>query len=595
MDAKEISRMLSRDAERVCLHLLPHGKRTGRDFVTGDINDNKGDSLKVCLEGSKAGIWADFAGDDKGDLIDLWRLTRRVSLRDALGQIREYLGIQEAPFKDKTTKVFSKPIKTPCRVPQGPVFEYLTGTRKLSNETLKAFQIGESGEDIVFPSKSPNGDLLAIKWMGINRVGGKKQIKTSKDTQPCLFGWQAMSLDARQVFITEGEIDAMSLHQYGLPALSVPFGAGNHQWIEYEWDNLAQFDTVYIAFDQDDPGQKGAVEAAQRLGLHRCKLVELPAKDANLCLQENISRDLLDAFIKEAHSIDPIELKSASVYVDDVIKAFYPPDGGMEGLAPPWDKAANQIRFRYDELSIWTGISGHGKSQVLGHVMLDVMKQGERVCIASMEMRPALLLRRLTRQATTTKTPTEAYIRDVHDWFNDKLWLFNVLGEAKADRIIEVFTYARKRYGVTTFVVDSLMKCGIPDDDYRGQKAFIESLCDFKNQYNCHIHLVAHSRKGESERLPPGKLDIKGSGTITDLADNVFTIWRDKSQDELKPEERDTDKPNARLTCSKQRNGEWEGSVWLWFDPNSCQYLEGHKAIAKYYVDLKKGDKYDRA
>jgi hypothetical protein len=34
------------------------------------------------------------------------------------------------------------------------------------------------------------------------------------------------------VAITEGEIDAMTLHQVGIPALSVNAGAGNHQWIE---------------------------------------------------------------------------------------------------------------------------------------------------------------------------------------------------------------------------------------------------------------------------------------------------------------------------------------------------------------------------
>lgn len=582
MDAREISQMLARDAERVCFHLLPSGKRVGREFIAGDVYGGHGDSLKVHLEGTKAGVWADFASDDKGDLLDLWRLSRRVSLPEALKEARAYLGVQEPSFHPKAIKNYTRPTKPDCRAPQGGVFEYLTEVRKLTPETIQTFQLGATDAEIVFASKNPAGELVALKWLGVHRPDGKKQIRTSKDTQPCLFGWQTMGPNSRQVFITEGELDAMSLHQYGFPALSVPFGAGNHAWVEYEWENLERFDTIYLTFDQDEPGQKGALEVAQRLGLHRCKVLELPAKDANQCLQEGVSRELLEAFIQEARTLDPAELKSASVYVNAVIEAFYPTDTTKEGLLPPWPTVHNKIRFRPDELSIWTGINGHGKSQMLGHAMLDVMRQSERVCIASMEIKPARLLYRLTRQATTTKTPTEAYIRAVHEWFGDRLWLFDVVGNAKADRILEVFAYARKRYGITTFVIDSLMKCGIPDDDYRGQKAFVESLCDFKNQYNCHVHLVAHSRKGEGETNAPGKMDVKGSGTITDLADNVFSVWRNKAKEDSPTP--NTAEPDAKLKCSKQRNGEWEGTAALWFDRASWQYLDENQNQARSYV-----------
>lgn len=117
------------------------------------------------------------------------------------------------------------------------------------------------------------------------------------------------------------------------------------------------------------------------------------------------------------------------------------------------------------------------------------------------------------------------------------------------------------------FLIDSLLKCSLADDDYNGQKTFIEQLCDFKNEYACHVHVVAHPRKGCDENNVPGKLDIKGTGSITDLADNCFTIWRNK------------DKTNANEAdciwqCHKQRNGEWEDKFAFWFDQKSFQYLE---------------------
>ncbi|OGO94414.1 MAG: hypothetical protein A3F10_02720 [Coxiella sp. RIFCSPHIGHO2_12_FULL_42_15] len=67
-------------------------------------------------------------------------------------------------------------------------------------------------------------------------------------------------------------------------------------------------------------------------------------------------------------------------------------------------------------------------------------------------------------------------------------------------------------------------------------------------------------------------MDIKGTGSITDLADNVFTVWRNKNKE---PSE-----PDAILQCDKQRNGEWEGKISLWFDSVSLHYLETAQSIS---------------
>ncbi|MBN0941860.1 toprim domain-containing protein, partial [Pseudomonas aeruginosa] len=89
------------------------------------------------------------------------------------------------------------------------------------------------------------------------------------DTEPCLFGWQAIPDGNREVTITEGEIDAMTAWQYGRPALSVPFGGGKdgkQRWIEYEFDNLQRFDVIYLCLDDDEPGHQATEEIVRRLG-----------------------------------------------------------------------------------------------------------------------------------------------------------------------------------------------------------------------------------------------------------------------------------------------------------------------------------------
>lgn len=204
---------------------------------------------------------------------------------------------------------------------------------------------------------------------------------------------------------------------------------------------------------------------------------------------------------------------------------------------------------------------------------------------------------RLTRQAAGLATPTEPYIRAIHEWYEDKLWLFDLVGTAKTDRLLDVFLYARQRYGIDVFVIDSFMKCGIDEEDFKAQKAFIEKICDFKNQHNCHVHIVVHPRKSNDESQVPGKLDCKGTGAITDLADNCFIVWRNKAKEEIvQMKSRGvalTLKQSDKLTefdciwrCDKQRNGEWEGKIALWFDRQSFQYFGNPVYKAKQYVEF---------
>ncbi len=589
MDIRELSEKLAQQAEAVASYLLPQGKRERHEWVCGSVAGEPGQSLKVHLTGGKAGIWKDFQAGHGGDLIDLWKQVRGVSLPDTLQEIRGYLGIRETTFHPMPRKQYTRPEK-PQNIPSDVVVKYLTKDRCLTVDTLKTFGVESDKRGYFLPSYR-GSELVCWKKIGIDLdEKGKKIIHTSGKTEKILFGWQALDSDTRWVVITEGELDAMTLHQYGIPALSVPFGAKNHQWVDSEYPHLDRFDTIYLCFDSDEAGQAGAVELVQRLGSHRVKLIDLPGvKDPNEAHQKGVSRSYFDCALEDSRSIDPEELRSAGDYFPDAMHdMFYPKPGTPQGFALPWMEAHDRIRIRHNELSIWTGINGHGKSQVLGHLMLHLMNQGERVCIASMEIKPERMLYRLVRQASTMRQPSPQYLDAIGEWFSDKLWVFDVVGTAKWEHILTVFEYARKRYGITQFVIDSMMKCGIAEDDYRTQKQFVEVLTDFKNATGAHVHLVAHSRKGDDESKPPGKLDVKGTGAITDLADNTFSVWRNKKKEIALENGGDImdlqGAPDGRLTCDKQRNGEWEGNLLLWFDRDSFQYLDSFANKPRRYV-----------
>jgi twinkle protein len=157
------------------------------------------------------------------------------------------------------------------------------------------------------------------------------------------------------------------------------------------------------------------------------------------------------------------------------------------------------------------------------------------------------------------------------------LWLYDQQGTVTTRQVCAVVRYCAKERGITHFFVDSLMKCVSGEDDYNGQKQFVDELTSIARDHGIHIHLVHHIRKPTDESHKPTKYDYKGSGAITDQVDNVISVWRNKAKEKKRDEDKQVDEkePDALLICDKQRNGEWEGSIGLWFDRASMQYVGG--------------------
>ncbi len=75
-----------------------------------------------------------------------------------------------------------------------------------------------------------------------------------------------------------------------------------------------------------------------------------------------------------------------------------------------------------------------------------------------------------------------------------------------------------------------------------------------------------------------------GASALTNLVDNVVLVHRNKAKENKSEEERDEKKePDARLVIAKQRHGEWEGRISLWFDKSSNQYLPWSGANKEWF------------
>jgi len=276
-----------------------------------------------------------------------------------------------------------------------------------------------------------------------------------------------------------------------------------------------------------------------------------------------------------------------SDFENEVLEYFKTRQNGILGDKLPFPDADQKIGFRRKEITVLAGVNGHGKSLILGQIALDIVNKGSKILMASLEMPPVSTLARMTRQATGSNIPNKHQINKFMKWKLDHFYLFNHVGSLETWQVISLCRYASIELGVTHVIIDSLTKCTKGETDYDGQKDFMNQLCEVAKEMNIHIFLVHHVRKGNDETETANKFDLKGSGSISDLVDNVMIISRNikkerETERNLLP---DNSEPDAALIISKQRHGDWNGTLGLWFDKKSQQFTESFQQSIINYLE----------
>lgn len=279
--------------------------------------------------------------------------------------------------------------------------------------------------------------------------------------------------------------------------------------------------------------------------------------------------------LQERQYIEP-----TSTFINEIKDRFA---GGYEikGDKLPWEKTHDKVGLRPGEVSIWAGVNGHGKSLVLGQVMLWIPRN-IKCLIASLEMKPAATLERMCRQSKGGSIPDAQYVEEFTEK-TDNMFIYDQTDTVEPNRILGMCYYAAEKLEINHIVLDSLMKCGISPEDYPRQKDFVDRLCWCAKTTDIHIHLVHHIRKSGSESERPDKFDIKGAGEITDLVDNVFIVHRNKRKERNAEIDNSDPKiakqPDQTLRIAKQRHGEWEGTFGLWFHRPSTQFINSPSSL----------------
>ena len=195
------------------------------------------------------------------------------------------------------------------------------------------------------------------------------------------------------------------------------------------------------------------------------------------------------------------------------------------------------IGFNPQELSIWSGSNGSGKSTVLSQIAIETVNQGFKVAIFSGELTADRVLDWISLQCAgkryTESTQYENYFKvqseardKIVKWLDEKLFIYNNDYGNDIATVLKAIIDCIRVHGVNEIIIDNMMSLDVSSiggERYEKQTALVITLGELAKQYNVHIHFVAHPRKAIGFLR---KTDISGTADITNAADNVFIVHR---------------------------------------------------------------------
>jgi twinkle protein len=367
---------------------------------------------------------------------------------------------------------------------------------------------------------------------------------TSSGSPPVFFGLQTVDPTEDHLIITEGEIDAMSWAQAGLKnAISLPAGAkAVDDRKGYLWNSRAYLERakrIIIASDADEPGQACAEELARRIGKAKCWQVQYPAgcKDANDVLVQHGPEALKEVFDK-AVPWPVAGLYGALHYSDQVFDLIA--RGEDRGVSTGLANLDEIYRIAPSKLSIFTGIPGSGKSELIDQIMVNLAEeQNWSFAICSFENRPADHLCKLLekRVRKPRKDMTEDEVTSGLSWANNHFSFIRQDDgqDCTIESILERARVAVLRYGCRGLVIDPYNYLQRSEDktETLWVSDMLTSVRQFAEGHGCHVWFVAHPQKLQrhgGEVPMPGGYDISGSAAWFAKADAGISVGRGQGE-----------------------------------------------------------------
>lgn len=380
------------------------------------------------------------------------------------------------------------------------------------------------------------------------RMQGKEFRWTGDMNEVQLYGQPLWSGGGRRVVVTEGEIDCLTISQLQgnrWPVVSIPSGA-NHasKAIRANLEFLESFEEVVLAFDMDEPGRKAAQECAALFTPGKCRIAALPRKDANDCLKDGLSKELLNC-LWEAKPYRPDGIINGK---DLYEKCKTPATAGLPTPFPALNDKTLGIRPK--ELWLFTAGSGIGKSTIVNEIAYHQHQTHNcALGVLALEESPDRNGRRylgihtdrplhLPGRDLTPEAYDAAYNATIGrgDW-----WIYEHFGSSDVDALCAKIRFLIVACEVRVVVLDhiSIIVSGL-DEVGESERKTIDRLMTKLRQLieetGATILAVVHLKRPEkgkswNEGRAVSLTDLRGSGSLEQISDIVVALERDQQGD----------------------------------------------------------------
>ncbi len=438
-------------------------------------------------------------------------------------------------FKPK--KEFVKPPEAKTNLSEKTIKWF--NKRGITEATLAHWKVGESIEYFPQARKERNainfnyfreGELINCKFRD-----GQKNFKMVSGAELIFYGLDSIN-EMPTIYIVEGEMDALSLHEAGIYSVcSVPNGAskGNQRldYLDNCWEYFKDKKEIILCTDNDQPGLSLRNELARRFGQYRCKYVEFgDFKDANEVLIEKGAEVLRNILKTSKHF--PLE---GVVNVNDIWKdVLNYNENGIKNYSVGLGDSDDYFKIDFEgSWSVVTGIPNSGKSDVVDQIACNMaVNYRHRTAFFAPESFPYEgHIKRLANKLNE-RICTNEDLNNTKDFIEEHFYFVKIdLDNLTLDGILEAFRDLVFQKGVNLLVIDPwnmLDHSAQRDHSYIG--VMLSKITQFCQQSKTHLFLVAHPRKmsiSESGIYQvPTPYDISGSSDFFNKAFNCVTVYR---------------------------------------------------------------------
>lgn len=452
---------------------------------------------------------------------------------------------------------------------------------------------GDAKYFISLPFFDRNKELVCIKY---RTFFGVKQYMREKGSVTSLYGLDKLGNSKGAVYVTEAELDALAVYQFGKE--NVVSIAGSENWEEQWRKEFANYDTVYLVMDQDNAGLKAVRRLAEELGAFRCKYVQWPKgiKDAAQFLEEGGSAEEFDDLVRGSSTLSAKMWLRAGDMEAELDRYFEKAETEGPGYSTGHSYLDELIGgIRMGEFTIITADTGHGKSMFTADLALNLARSGLPTGVASFELtKLAVLLRSISQDSgipyKELKKNKPLVKSAMHALDTQPYHILKLHGEVPLDELEQALQWGYIHYGVKVVVLDHLHYF-VPGMNSRNERFMlndaVKTINGWVEDWGIHIILVVHPSKlgGDYKQRYGRRIDmdmLRGAAAIKQEAHNVWSLYRAEGYEYVLSAKGEYNQGATELWNQKCRSPEGRlGRVWFKFDMDTLRYTS---------VDKKQGE-----